>query len=469
MLSESFDVVPQCARDPSKLSGVVPSTVAIKLNNITRAVIQWVSVQTSLKEAHSVALVHHQSSYYYLLITPTKTTSNFCSYQRRTRTKLEELGATIEWIRPFDRHLQRLFGWGDAWSKEIINNRADDDQRVAWKGDGMFYVHNSKSMRNDLKVEWLRDEIGNNNASLAEFADRADELTNTYHIFKGISSTVFDLPIWPSTLTEVDDGGRITKLSVTSKQTWEILNDEILRKPEFKNLVERNKVIIMGSRAKSALRWSPWSNTCHSVEYPSLWRMQYKKSADPFEYPPAVLLHNIMGMSNEDFWKLVRDGRFGRITARKRLKPAGEPVPPSSKRSRTPRQQPLVLPPISNDDIKWTIVDVKLMNADDLMTDDEWNTIMDKFASRFCDHEAYEAVVLDGVTIAENTFAIWTDMGSGTIEFMSNMWNKENDWKYPHRRLEFKVTNYSEPIFDAPPEEKRKPGLARVPPPSSSF
>lgn len=130
-------------------------------------------MQTSLKEAHSVALVHHhhQSSHYYLLITPTKTTSNFCSYQRRTRTKLEELGATIKWIRPFDRHLQRLFGWGDAWSKEVINSRADDDdQRVAWKGDGLFYVHNSKSMRNDLKVEWLRDEIGNNNASLSEFA-----------------------------------------------------------------------------------------------------------------------------------------------------------------------------------------------------------------------------------------------------------------------------------------------------------
>lgn len=337
-----------------------------------------------------------------------------------------------------------------------------------------------RSLRVHLLQKWL--EYLNDPKEYIAFSnalppDRADELTNTHHIFSGISSIVFDLHIWPSTLTEVDNGGRIIKTVVTAKQTWEVLNDEILRRSEFNDLVERNKVIIMGSRAKAALRWSPWSIKCHSVEYPSMWRMQYKKCADPLEYPPAVLLHDIMGMSNEDFWKLVRDGRFGRIAARKRLKAAGEPVPRYSKRSRTttpttPRQQqqPLVPPPISDDDdIKWTIVDVKLMNADDLMTDAEWNTIMDKFASRFCDHEAYEAVVVDGITFAENTFAIWTDMGSGTIEFMSNMWNKENDWKYPHRRLEFKVTNYSEPIFDAPPEEKRKPGLARVPPPSSSF
>jgi hypothetical protein len=62
----------------------------------------------------------------YFVITPLKI-SSFYNYKCHLTRKLETLNATIKWIRPFDRFLQRLFHWGDCWAGEELVQKAIDD------------------------------------------------------------------------------------------------------------------------------------------------------------------------------------------------------------------------------------------------------------------------------------------------------------------------------------------------------
>jgi hypothetical protein len=111
---------PPCVRD-TRQDGT-PSTVVVKMRT-TKAAVQWVSVSTMPGlEARAVALVHLQkdvdleTGFMYMVLTPVKV-STFQNYQKHLQRKLEAppIEAAIEWVRPLDRRLQRLFDWGDCW------------------------------------------------------------------------------------------------------------------------------------------------------------------------------------------------------------------------------------------------------------------------------------------------------------------------------------------------------------------
>jgi hypothetical protein len=119
---DAMSSFPPCVRD-TRQDGV-PSTVVVKLR-ATRAAVEWASVSTMPGlEARAVALVHLQrdveveTGVMYMVLTPVKV-SKLHNYQQHLQRKLAAppIEAAIEWIRPFDRRLQRKFEWGDCWAE----------------------------------------------------------------------------------------------------------------------------------------------------------------------------------------------------------------------------------------------------------------------------------------------------------------------------------------------------------------
>lgn len=124
-------MIPPCVKDTRTDSA--PSTVAVKFSAPNSAAVQWAAASTIPGvEARITALVQLQTDLeastgvLYLVLTPTKL-STFQNYKMHIVRKLELLAATVEWVRPFDRRLQRLFQWGDSWLDDSALQKAVDD------------------------------------------------------------------------------------------------------------------------------------------------------------------------------------------------------------------------------------------------------------------------------------------------------------------------------------------------------
>jgi hypothetical protein len=129
-------MVPPCVKDSSRDG--VPSTVVVKMQ-ANRSAIQWASIATMPGlDARAVALVYlrrdieTESGVVYLVMTPANKGSTISNTRDRLKRKLEtpSIDAKIDWIRPFDRRLQRLFGWGDCWidGNDVREMIARDDK-----------------------------------------------------------------------------------------------------------------------------------------------------------------------------------------------------------------------------------------------------------------------------------------------------------------------------------------------------
>jgi hypothetical protein len=91
-------------------------------------------------------------------------------------------GPAVRWIRPLNRRLQMLFGWGDA-AAEPGSTRGTEDLALpepcsnrpayAWRQHPTaplpFFVRDYARWPDDEKLAWIRQELGNN-ADLPDFA-----------------------------------------------------------------------------------------------------------------------------------------------------------------------------------------------------------------------------------------------------------------------------------------------------------
>ncbi len=124
-------MLPPCVKDLR--DDGAPSTVVVKMKADAN-VIQWASVCTAPGfDGRAVAIVHlrrdidAQSGTIYMVITPRKITTldhYKTSLMRKLRTP--PLDAKVDWIRGFDRRLQRLFNWGDCWIDKVQIQTAVD-------------------------------------------------------------------------------------------------------------------------------------------------------------------------------------------------------------------------------------------------------------------------------------------------------------------------------------------------------
>lgn len=292
-------------------------------------------------------------------------------------------------------------------------------------------------------------------------------LTNTFHIMNAISDKVFDFDIWPASVTEVDENAIITKFTVTMKETWQVLQDEIFRSPEWFDLLERQKVLIFGSHSKKAVQWSQWAKEkkYRYVEHPSLWRLHYKKEG--LAHLPYRLFNELFDMDHKEFWALVRDGRINRRRTRRIMKEAGMPVPPMPKRRRTVEE----FHPVdqhNDDDVRWSIVDIKLISYEghpvsgvDDLSERQWNALMNSIVDRMYAHEEYECVVPDRILTEKGPFLrMFTDIGDG-ISLLINMFNEEASWPVP---CVLELVEVAQETVASPPLDKRRPGLRTSPP-----
>ena len=120
IMTAATTLFPLCVRD--QCTGYKVRTVVAKVSATTNNIIKWASLQTEIgQSAHAVALVHldadEDTSVAYIVLTMAK--SNLLTDVTKSMlTKLESqtIGAKVDWIRPLDRRLTLLFGWGDVWA-----------------------------------------------------------------------------------------------------------------------------------------------------------------------------------------------------------------------------------------------------------------------------------------------------------------------------------------------------------------
>jgi hypothetical protein len=129
---------PPCVRDTnnSRNSQSIRTVVA-KIEAPNAAVMEWISSTISAgRDAQAVALVQldrdEDSNVYYVVLTRTKAdTLQHIDAALRKRLEASPLGASVTWIRAFDRRLQRFFDWGDVWAEKAELERLieeDDTQ-----------------------------------------------------------------------------------------------------------------------------------------------------------------------------------------------------------------------------------------------------------------------------------------------------------------------------------------------------
>lgn len=115
---------PPCVRDAhvgSRASDQVRTVVA-KVDAPNAAVMSWFRSSTEAgRDAQAAAIVQldidDNSGVFYAVLSLAKL-STLHNVVRDLRLRLESppINATVAWIRPFDRRLQRLFDWGDVWA-----------------------------------------------------------------------------------------------------------------------------------------------------------------------------------------------------------------------------------------------------------------------------------------------------------------------------------------------------------------
>jgi len=120
---------PQCARDASK-PGFARTFVA-KVTAASQVAIEWSAFQAHASQgANAVALVTRETDDNTIYIVLTRAAVRVDNHVPALKGKLEDppLSATVEWVRPFTRRLQRLFGWGDVWASQEVLERALDEE-----------------------------------------------------------------------------------------------------------------------------------------------------------------------------------------------------------------------------------------------------------------------------------------------------------------------------------------------------
>ena len=122
--------IPLCIRDNSK--PYFAQTFVAKVR-AARGAVEWISVMTSTGHgAGAVAVVNLETDEPDLLyIVITRQAVRLKDYALSLTSKLEHLSAKVEWVRPFDRRLQRLFGWGDVWaSRETLDKACETEDKA---------------------------------------------------------------------------------------------------------------------------------------------------------------------------------------------------------------------------------------------------------------------------------------------------------------------------------------------------
>jgi len=127
---------PPCARDTSKRH--FARTFVAKVTAASQATIEWSAFQAHASQgANAVAMVTLETDESTIYIVLTRTAVRVDNHVPALKSKLEDppLSAKVEWVRPFTRRLQRLFGWGDVWaSQEVLEHAlAEEDDATLLK------------------------------------------------------------------------------------------------------------------------------------------------------------------------------------------------------------------------------------------------------------------------------------------------------------------------------------------------
>jgi succinate dehydrogenase flavin-adding protein (antitoxin of CptAB toxin-antitoxin module) len=119
---------PPCIRDADGDSESIRTIVA-KVEAQSVAIGSWLSASVEAgRDAQAAAFIQLErdtdTNIFYVVLTLSKPTTS--QHANRFRKKLEAwpMNAKVEWIRPFDRRLQRLFEWGDAWVESAVVEKA---------------------------------------------------------------------------------------------------------------------------------------------------------------------------------------------------------------------------------------------------------------------------------------------------------------------------------------------------------
>ncbi len=119
---------PPCIRDDNGDSESIRTIVA-KVEAQSVAIGSWLSASVEAgRDAQAAAFIQLErdtdTNIFYVVLTLSKPTTS--QHANRFRKKLEAwpMNAKVEWIRPFDRRLQRLFEWGDAWVERAVVEKA---------------------------------------------------------------------------------------------------------------------------------------------------------------------------------------------------------------------------------------------------------------------------------------------------------------------------------------------------------
>jgi hypothetical protein len=177
--------VPPCVRDDSDLG--FARTFVAKIKNSQRAV-EWAATIAGW-EVLAVAVQRMstvETGVVCIVVTVKAVRSKDYVHTLQRKLTSHPISADVEWVRPLDRHLQRLFGWGDVWANPEDASRPSSVPPPRWWQGAYtpepFYVSNPPKPRMDLQVEWMRDELPLG-ASLVDFARACKRF-----LYNGVSS-----------------------------------------------------------------------------------------------------------------------------------------------------------------------------------------------------------------------------------------------------------------------------------------
>jgi hypothetical protein len=126
---------PPCVRDAGSSDAV--QTVVAKIGAHSSAVGDWLTSSVAAgRDAQAAAFVQLEkdidTNVFYLLQTlPKKVSVHHFGRDLQKKLAAPPMSATVHWIRPFDRRLQRLFEWGDIWAeRECVEKAVDEEDKA---------------------------------------------------------------------------------------------------------------------------------------------------------------------------------------------------------------------------------------------------------------------------------------------------------------------------------------------------
>lgn len=123
---------PPCARDEGRSDSI--RTIVVKVNAPNATVMNWLGSATGAgRDAQAAAIVQLEKDtdagiFYIVLSLHKRDTLQHIDRDLSKRLEAPPMSASINWIRPLDRRLQRLFDWGDAWvDQKLVEQIAQSD------------------------------------------------------------------------------------------------------------------------------------------------------------------------------------------------------------------------------------------------------------------------------------------------------------------------------------------------------